>query len=830
MIYCPDEKGQTTDKINNILNGQSVKIVEGKILSAQNETEYSHFKTETESQFVQRYTKTEIRKAIGYPFEIGDGFAWLFEESFDEAFKRKRITGRLHRPIDNVGMNAFSKANYADNLSDAFYYSANGTIETSDIVKNKLSDGGAIMQPYCNVYKLASGVNAGKYFYYYDHTNNKGLPAYYDFYAANSFYKVFVGVWVLNDSEFDVPVKLVIGYGSTSPSNTKEVLYTLSPGECKFIENEIGYNQEGFARTVWLQKNNDSSSQIYVYGMIINRRLKSEQYFPEDLSVGRLCNDANVKPHIRSGDDPTTDGVSLFEFDGSTPYWTGGSWKFTCKTASTAGRQLKIKIPPLFYGKNITLQLILKCTTRNLKLISPWEYTTGVFNNLTVSTGSDWVLGTISGIADSTNNEFIIEIVSGAVNEFFHIGDIKFYELFGDGVDLEWSYQTFFPSGIIQQKGTIFLKWRADNFNLSSGTFTFFGQYFHIDAPKVIEFTSTNSGMRAKIQDGSSNNAIALDNYVPSYGEEVLTIIRYDLDAGVVKLWINDRTPVEDSATSWVSYTPISKQESPSLHGTYIQLGLYDSLIDDADVSDMVSAGKIAIVQKTTIGSYIKQTAEQIALKALDVFINGFRFNDKELYAEDGKFVIEDLKTQEKLYMDANEVTFLKDSGSGYVTRGTIGIDANNRHYRDGVVSLVQYKTDSGGDSYSNGSEKVVNFEDVVYDQYSEVTTGSSWIWTCPRDGFYLSFVKMFFTTGQISTGDYVQLRFFKNAARIDISENASLDSTSGRLILEGRVFDYFTAGQTLQVKVFNFTGSTITKYASGENNHIEIIYIGGVI
>lgn len=87
--------------------------------------------------------------------------------------------------------------------------------------------------------------------------------------------------------------------------------------------------------------------------------------------------------------------------------------------------------------------------------------------------------------------------------------------------------------------------------------------------------------------------------------------------------------------------------------------------------------------------------------------------------------------------------------------------------------SVVARYTSNAGQSISNGSTAIVDFEDVDYDSHQSVTTGGSWKFTAPVSGVYQVTAAILYGTASFTQA---------NGAFLNLYKNGSIYSESGQV------------------------------------------------
>lgn len=815
MIEYPDFNNEILRRQQSFMKTSKIELSKSggsiDIASEFNETEYNNFKSETAQAFIQRYTKTEIAKAFGYPFERSDGYAFMFEDGIKEAFNRKSVSGIMYRG-DDKGYSITPKQNLADNETNGFYYTADGTISTDVIIRSTFIDSGALKDPYMQVFNLNSNVNGGKRFAPTPN-NNTGSKFFLYMYSSDStgnFKRFKLGAWVFNDTTSGaVDVKIVVKENDgTLTSETFEV----NGGECVFIEKVWEASDfSNYLVDAWIQKDNDSSSNIYIYGMTASRNPYTEILSPTNYTVEQLCQDTTIPPHIRGGSFEKS-APSTFAYSTTVGLFNTKSWKFTQGGSAIADRRLFFTIPDEFIDKSIVMTVCLYCPSANSsQQVQLGSDTCTACGSLITSTDT-WEVGSYVLGQITSGRKFLLELVSGATNDVFYIGYIYFREIYtwsSDKVRLPSLYN-------LKQEGTSFFKVKMSDPLLESSS-------------KLAEFKIVRGGAASQhiilyvyttyvkiyIEDGT-NNYSCQDTFNVAVGDELTIIVTFDIDTGTASIKVNERATVSVTATTWVSWTASSQTANIYKGFLLYQYVAYHSLFDSDEMTLLAEAGQVGIVQKNTISSTFKQTAEEILLKAADIFVNGWNFQDKKLYTENGKMIIDDTVNDERIYIDADEMAFFEKVASVWTRKATIGLPRG----------FAKYSTNAG-QSISNNTATIVNFEDKIKDGLNEVTTGSSWKYKAKYEGVYIITVGVMFSTTTWTDGEVGSLQLFKNGSIEYFFVRNEIEASEDKfLCLSGTTLIFLDVDDEINVKVYQNTGFFLALYASTVYNQISIMRI----
>lgn len=169
---------------------------------------------------------------------------------------------------------------------------------------------------------------------------------------------------------------------------------------------------------------------------------------------------------------------------------------------------------------------------------------------------------------------------------------------------------------------------------------------------------------------------------------------------------------------------------------------------------------------------------------------------------------------------NADRILFWDDSagamtwltvGSG-LTITTTTITASGGGGSTGL--LAKYEL-SGVQSVTNLSEAIINADTSLYDPGSDVTTGASWHYTVPTTGWYeirLVFGYLIANGSAWQNDKYALITLFingSNSGRLAYRRTYSVDGNSREIDMNGFATVSCTAGDTLDLRLYNETGAT---------------------
>jgi len=139
------------------------------------------------------------------------------------------------------------------------------------------------------------------------------------------------------------------------------------------------------------------------------------------------------------------------------------------------------------------------------------------------------------------------------------------------------------------------------------------------------------------------------------------------------------------------------------------------------------------------------------------------------------------------------------------------------------------YSTNAG-QSISTGSDTIIDFEDLVVDTHSSVTTGASWKFTAPVSGTYSVSKKILtIASANWSAGNNGIARIYKNGIYEKELSRFKMQATLNpcTMILSGDTLLPLVKGDYIDIRVYQDNGSTENLDSNFERNFISINRIG---
>lgn len=144
-------------------------------------------------------------------------------------------------------------------------------------------------------------------------------------------------------------------------------------------------------------------------------------------------------------------------------------------------------------------------------------------------------------------------------------------------------------------------------------------------------------------------------------------------------------------------------------------------------------------------------------------------------------------------------------------------------------VITARYSTNAG-QSISNNTVTIIDFEDKSYDDHGCVTTGASWKFTCPRAGrVRVNARATLASNAGWAVGETAYLSIFKTAA--EYSRGPYDSPVTATIVVNLAVEDEVdvVAGDTIDIRIFQLSGGSIALDSTSVKNIVSINYVGGI-
>ncbi len=144
-------------------------------------------------------------------------------------------------------------------------------------------------------------------------------------------------------------------------------------------------------------------------------------------------------------------------------------------------------------------------------------------------------------------------------------------------------------------------------------------------------------------------------------------------------------------------------------------------------------------------------------------------------------------------------------------------------------VITARYSTNAG-QSISNNTITIIDFEDVSYDDHGCVTTGASWKFTAPRAGkVNVSARAQLASNAGWAVGENAYLSVFKNG--VEFGRGPFDSPVTATIVVDLDVDDEVNvlAGDTIDIRIFQLSGGSIALVSTNVLNYVCINYVGGI-
>ncbi len=136
----------------------------------------------------------------------------------------------------------------------------------------------------------------------------------------------------------------------------------------------------------------------------------------------------------------------------------------------------------------------------------------------------------------------------------------------------------------------------------------------------------------------------------------------------------------------------------------------------------------------------------------------------------------------------------------------------------------VRYTTNTA-QSITNATNTLIDFEDLSIDTHNAVTVGI-WLFTAPETATYSVYAAIATNESVWAAGEQISLELHKNGALysyLDLVEIQTTPTGAYFMVIKGSDIVSLTAGDTLQIRVEQSSGSTIAIFNNGNYNRVTI-------
>lgn len=141
----------------------------------------------------------------------------------------------------------------------------------------------------------------------------------------------------------------------------------------------------------------------------------------------------------------------------------------------------------------------------------------------------------------------------------------------------------------------------------------------------------------------------------------------------------------------------------------------------------------------------------------------------------------------------------------------------------------ARYSTNTG-QSVSNATLTIIDFEDRSFDSHNAVTTGASWKFTAATSGVYDVFAQIMTTsTGNFGGIEYIELRLHKNGSVTPYSGYLESNFTGSTVNNSVKMVDSIKllAGDYIDIRMYQTSGGAMPLVNDGTYNFVNIKRIG---
>lgn len=192
----------------------------------------------------------------------------------------------------------------------------------------------------------------------------------------------------------------------------------------------------------------------------------------------------------------------------------------------------------------------------------------------------------------------------------------------------------------------------------------------------------------------------------------------------------------------------------------------------------------------------------------------------------DGVYILAGTQVSMQVYTQATLPTF----GTGANNWFSIARVSGPAQVQAPEIITGRYSTNAGQSITTAGSDKIIDFEDISYDDHSIVTTGASWKITSPRSGkVRINAACELAAGGGWAAGEQANLSVYKNGVQFSLREFVQVATHSNEVSLDIEDEVNVNAGDTIDVRIFQNSGGTIALTSSNVKNYVSFNFVGGI-
>lgn len=143
------------------------------------------------------------------------------------------------------------------------------------------------------------------------------------------------------------------------------------------------------------------------------------------------------------------------------------------------------------------------------------------------------------------------------------------------------------------------------------------------------------------------------------------------------------------------------------------------------------------------------------------------------------------------------------------------------------ATTVIARASTATAGSYPDAAATIIDFSTVAYDTASAITTGASWHYTAPSTGYYQ--VGSAILTGTQAGSGSMELVLYVNTSRFCMLSANLKNSTviAQRFVMSGTTQLSLTAGDTVDIRLLNNSGSTCTLINDATYNWVCVQKVG---
>lgn len=144
-------------------------------------------------------------------------------------------------------------------------------------------------------------------------------------------------------------------------------------------------------------------------------------------------------------------------------------------------------------------------------------------------------------------------------------------------------------------------------------------------------------------------------------------------------------------------------------------------------------------------------------------------------------------------------------------------------------IPVVARYSSSATTTVNSATETRVDYETKVLDSHNAVTTGASWVFTCPKAATYNVRASSRFGAAGWNAAETAEMYVYKNAGSYATVDYQTAESTTSRsMLLNGSCLVELAVGDTVHVKIRQDTGSGMALDNVPAYNTIDIFEVTG--